>query len=351
MTLPADQPRHDVEALRALHSLFGEIGVGLNETRVVSLTICAMFKCLQRAFRTLLAAGLPLVSASQGSALAQSIEPRVYSPAPVGAQFLVLAYSDSEGGLSVDPALPLTDVDLSVQSALLGYARSIDLLGKAGKIDVVVPYGKITGSALYRGEPIERRVDGFGDPLIRASVILDGAPAMNASEFRNYKQDSLVAVSLQGSLPVGQYDETRLINLGANRWAAKLEIGGSKRFGRWTMELAAATTMFGDNSEFFGGNRRSQAPIYSAQGHLIYNLPSGVWIAANATYFTGGETSLNGRPDRNLQSNWRGGLTAAVPVTRRFSIKANASTGISARTGNSFDLLGIAVQYRWGGGV
>jgi len=56
---------------------------------------------------------------------------------------------------------------------------------------------------------------------------------------------------------------------------------------------------------------------------------------------------VNGIGDRNLQENWRLGLTAAVPITRSISVKFNASRGVYARTGNNFDLFGAALQYRW----
>ena len=39
------------------------------------------------------------------------------------------------------------------------------------------------------------------------------------------------------------------------------------------------------------------------------------------------------------------------PLDARHSIKFYASSGASARTGNSYDLYGIAWQYRWGGGL
>jgi hypothetical protein len=41
----------------------------------------------------------------------------------------------------------------------------------------------------------------------------------------------------------------------------------------------------------------------------------------------------------------------AVPVNRLNSIKFYVSKGVSARTGNNYDLLGVAWQYRWGGGL
>jgi len=52
-----------------------------------------------------------------------------------------------------------------------------------------------------------------------------------------------------------------------------------------------------------------------------------------------------------LQQNWRAGATLAVPIDRRNSVKLYLSSGLSARTGNSFDLAGIAWQHRWGGGL
>jgi hypothetical protein len=43
--------------------------------------------------------------------------------------------------------------------------------------------------------------------------------------------------------------------------------------------------------------------------------------------------------------------TLALPVDVRDSIKLYASKGVSARTGNSHDPIGVAWQYRWGGGL
>ena len=42
--------------------------------------------------------------------------------------------------------------------------------------------------------------------------------------------------------------------------------------------------------------------------------------------------------------------TLALPVDAYNSVKLYASSGVSARTGNNFDALGVAWQYRWGGG-
>jgi hypothetical protein len=295
-----------------------------------------------------LAAWMLLAVASM--ARAQDIEPRAYSNAPVGVNFLIAGYAYTRGGLSFD-TLPLTNAHLQTSSVVLAYARSLDLWGKSGKFDVIAPYTWLSGTADYAGQPVQRQVNGFNDPKFRLSVNLYGAPALSREEFAKYRQDLIVGASLQVSAPWGQYDDRRLINIGTNRWSFKPEVGMSKAEGPWTLEVAAGATLYTDNNDFYGGNTRSQDPLYSVQGHVIYGFGGGIWGSLDATYYTGGRTTFNGVLDNDLQQNWRGGATLAFPVDAYNSIKFYASSGVSARTGNNYDLIGIAWQYRWGGGL
>jgi hypothetical protein len=110
-------------------------------------------------------------------------------------------------------------------------------------------------------------------------------------------------------------------------------------------------TFFTTNNDFVNGGQRAQDPLYSFRASAIYNFPRGTWGSLDATYFAGGRTTINGTLNSDLQQNWRVGTTLAFPVDVRNSIKLYASKGVSARTGNSYDLVGIAWQYRWGGGI
>lgn len=282
---------------------------------------------------------------------AQSIEPRAYSNAPIGVNFLIAGYAYTRGGLAFDTSIPVTDPHLHTSNAVLAYARVLDLSGMSAKFDAVVPYAWLSGTADFQGETIQRIVSGFSDPAFRLSVNLYGAPAMNLKEFADYQQDLIIGASLQVTAPWGQYDDSRIVNIGTNRWSFKPEVGVSKAVGPWTLEFQASATFFTDNTDFFGGNTRSQEPTYQAQGHVIYSFRSGIWASLDATYFTGGRTTLNGMRNFDLQQNWRLGATLALPVDIRNSVKFYASKGTSARTGNSYDLLGVAWQYRWGAGL
>jgi hypothetical protein len=284
-------------------------------------------------------------------ARAQDIEPRAYSNAPIGVNFLIAGYVFTQGGLSFDSSVPITNANLDTSNAVLAYARVLDLGGNSGKFDVIVPYTRLVGTADYQGQPVERAVTGFGRPAFRLSVNLHGSPALPLREFGTWKQDLIIGASLQVSPPWGQYDADKIVNIGSNRWSFKPEVGISKAIGPWTLEAQAAAMFFTDNDDFYGGNKRSQEPLYSLQGHVIYGFRSGKWLSVDGTYFAGGRSTINDAQSNDLQQNWRVGATLAIPVNRLNSIKFYASSGVSARTGNNYDAIGAAWQYRWGGGL
>ena len=196
-----------------------------------------------------------------------------------------------------------------------------------------------------------RNVSGFLDPRFRFSINFLGAPALSVQEFSSYQQDLIVGASVQVSAPLGQYDENRLINLGNNRWFIRPDIGISKAWGDFTLELSGGAFLFTDNDDFFGGKKLEQDPVYTTQLHATYNLGRGVWVAVSGTYDHGGRTTVDGVHNDDKQDNSRAGVTLALPINRYNSIKMYASAPIHTTAGGDFDLLGILWQHRWGGGL
>jgi len=282
---------------------------------------------------------------------AQELEPRAYANLPIGLNFLAVGYAHSTGGLATDPSIPIEDAHLRIDTGLFAYVRSIDFWGRSGKFDVIVPYSHLAGTALVAGQAAERNINGFSDPRLRLSVNFYGAPSLTVREFRSYDPDWVAGASVQVSVPLGQYDPSRAVNLGTNRWSIKPDIGLSKSFGDFTADITAGVAFFTTNHDFFGGQKVEKDPLYSIQTNVSYNFPGGAWTSLGATFYSGGRTTANGVRKDDAIGNSRIGLTVSVPIDRSFSIKFNASTGISTRTGTDFDTLGVVGQYRWGAGL
>ena len=78
-------------------------------------------------------------------------------------------------------------------------------------------------------------------------------------------------------------------------------------------------------------------------------LQPGIWLSSTPPT-TRAAHAVNGVLKNDLQQNWRWGATLDDRSTDN-SIKLYVSSGVAARTGNNFDVVGIAWQYRWGAGL
>jgi outer membrane putative beta-barrel porin/alpha-amylase len=297
-----------------------------------------------------LAVGLALLTRAPTPAEAQELEPRAYSNSPVGFNFLLAGYTYSLGGLSVDPSVPVQDAQIRIHSGVVAYARALDLGGKSGKVDVVLPFLGLSGTGTVAGQAAERKVTGFGDPRLRLSINLYGAPALSMKEFAHYQQDLVIGASLQVSLPLGQYDADKAINLGTNRWWVRADAGFSKALKNFTLDFTTSAALYSDNGRYFGSRTFEQSPIYAAQTNLSYEFGGGVWAALGTTYYRGGQTMVNGVANGGELGNSRAGGELVLPLSRHQSVKLGLSRGVYTRAGTAFSVYAIAWQYRWGAG-
>jgi hypothetical protein len=280
-------------------------------------------------------------------AMAQELEPRAYSPSPVGTTFLVLSDSQSSGSAVFDATSPFSGVHASFSVASLGMGRVFDLAGKQSNLLLALPYawGDVSGD-VGGTERFVRR-SGLADTRLSLSMLLLGGPALGPLAFASKEQRAILGVSLTVIAPDGQYDSTRLINISSNRWAFKPEIGLSSPMGRWQWDLYQALWIFEDNDDFYGGHRRAERPISSTQVHLSYTIRPRLWLAADATYYTGGAVTIDGTTSTGRQSNVRAGVTASVPLAQRQSLKFSYSNGAVTRVGGNYRTIAVAWQYAW----
>ena len=288
-----------------------------------------------------------LICLSSQSASAQTLEPKLYANAPVGVNVVLMGYGRTQGAIPENTALELEDPNLKINSAFLAYGRSFDIAGRNAKIDLLLVTSSLYGTAQVDGVPASRDVSGMGDTKVRFTYNLFGAPALSLQEFASYEQKTIVGVSIQTTIPTGQYDSSKLINISTNRWAIKPAIGISKRVGKYTFEFTGDAEFYTSNDNFFGGIKRKQDPIYSTQAHLLYSFRKGLWLAVGTTYYWGGEYSNDGVEANNELGNTRLGLTFAYPINKQHSIKVFGNSGINTRYGSDFDALSVAWQYNW----
>jgi hypothetical protein len=284
-------------------------------------------------------------------ARASEIEPRSYINTPVGINFFIAGYSYLNGSVVTEDSSPIKDAKLAVNAEALTYIRTFDVLGKPAKFTIIMPYSELTGSALFNGISYDRKISGLNDPRFGFSVNFYGAPVLTPQEFASYQQDVIIGASVQISPPLGQYDDTKLVNLGNNRWFVRPDIGISKAWGPVTLEFSTGVFFFTKNNDYLRGKTLEQDPISTAQLHLTYNFSSGAWAALSATYDHGGRTTTNGVSNDDLMNNMRVGATFAYPINRNNSIKLYLTNSLHTSVGINAYLIGVVWQCRWGNGL
>jgi hypothetical protein len=278
---------------------------------------------------------------------AQELEPRAYSPNPTGANFVLAVYGHTSGDVVFDPSVPITSVEASMNTTALFYGRTFSLFGRSASAAVQLPYvwGTVDGDVFEERRSVYR--SGLADLRVRLTTNLLGGPALSPRDFASRRPRTTLGASLVALAPTGQYDPSKLVNVGTNRWAFKPEVGLSHPSGPWFLELFAGAWLFTPNDDFFGGSRREQSPLFAVQGHFSYTFRPRLWLAGDATFYTGGRTTVDGAEKADLQRNTRLGVTLAVPVKRRSGLKASWSRGVATRIGGDFQTLAVGYQLLW----
>jgi hypothetical protein len=278
---------------------------------------------------------------------AQDLEPRAYSATPIGLNFLAASYSDASGSVSLDPSLPITGLKAKIGTSSLGFDHTFDLIGRSASIAIVVPetHGDLSGNVIGNNQHVSRT--GLGDVRLRLAVNLLGGPALTPSEFALRQPTTAFGTSLIIVAPTGQYDPSRLINISSNRWALKPEFGLSQPLGKWFVDAYTGVWIYSENNDYFNGHKRDQAPTYTFQLHGGYVFRPNLWLAADATYYRGGQTSIDGGAKNDGQSTVRYGVTLSIPIASSLSTKLAWSSWLSGRNGGNYQVFGITLQYAW----
>lgn len=280
------------------------------------------------------------------TAVAQDLTPRAYWPAPKGTKVAIAGYSRVSGDVLFDPSIPLVGVDSKIYTAVVGYLQTFSLWGRTANVVVELPYSWGTTRGVLEDTPARRDFSGMGDLGLSLSVNLLGAPTMTPEDFQALRTapHPILGASVKLLAPTGRYDDDRLINVGANRWAARFELGSIVPLQRkWLLELDAGVWIFTDDDDYLPGTRE-QEPIYNFQAHLIRRFRPGFWASLDANYFVGGRQTIGGDELVDVQSNSRIGAMVVVPFGGRHAIKAGYFFGVRTEFGSDFDQLLVTYQ-------
>ncbi len=197
---------------------------------------------------------MAVVACSVHGLIAQDLAPRAYLITPLHSNAVTVAWSFYDGSINFNGALPVSDATGRYNVPILSYYHSFGFYGHSANVVATLPYGwgNFQGTINGAGDNLYR--SGLVDSVFRVSVNLKGGPAMPVQKFVKWKQKILLGASLKVIAPTGQYDPTKLINWGTNRWSFKPEFGYSQLWGKWVLDGYAGVWFFTTNNDFWSRN-------------------------------------------------------------------------------------------------
>ena len=294
----------------------------------------------------LISAGLPsLVSA-------QDLEPRRWSHLPIGQNIVGVGYIYTEANVFFSPVWKITDGTSRINGLGISAIRTFDLAGKSARISLLLPYvsGRWEGNIDDEFQIIHR--SGVGDPRLRLSVNLYGAPALEGPEFAQYRAEhttnTVVGASIAVTVPLGKYCDDCLINIGNNRWSVRPQIGVVHSRGPWSFELTGSAFVFTDNDNFLDNAVLKQKTLYALQAHAIYNFKPGLWASISTGYGAGGRIIIDQQKTAFEVDNLVWAASLAYPIGKTQSVKLVWLSGHTQNlVGRDSDNLLLSWSMRW----
>jgi hypothetical protein len=256
---------------------------------------------------------------------AQDVEPRRWSSLPLGINVVGAGYAYTWGDVFFDPLLGAEDVIYTGNTFVASYVRPFALGNKLARVDILLPVSFSRWEGLLNGVPTSVNRNGLADPRVRLSLNLTGPPPLGPKELQEYRAAHPVfttfGVSLAITVPLGQYSNSKLINLGGNRFVIRPQAGFVHYWGPWSYELTTSLILFTKNNDFFNDGELKQRPLFAFQTHLIRQFKKHYWGSISAGHNQGAASIVNQQFNDDRRENFVGAASIGTSFAGNQGLK------------------------------
>lgn len=272
---------------------------------------------------TATAAGAVLCSLASSPVLAIDVDAGDYTALPDGTNLGLLYYQHAERNALYSKGSKVP-IGASLDSDV-GILRGVHFMNVGGYIvdpQFLLPFGKLKAKndTSFLGD-----TSGVSDLILAATVWLVNKP----------ESGTYFGITPFLTLPTGQYDHNKALNLGEHRTKFTLQAGSiTKLTEKLSLDLVGDFTLYGRNSNLGPtGSTMKQDPTYQGQVFLRYNITPTFDLRAGLSKVITGETKVNGanQDDRGSTSKFSLGATYFLRPTTQ--VLATYGRDISVREG------------------
>ena len=266
------------------------------------------------------------------------IDARDYVAAPPGTDVLLWYYYNANGHQYYqDSKKASNEFDFKMNLGIFRYAHYFKTGSFTTFANLLVPFGdkSIAGSG---AGGTETGSSGLGDVTVNAGIFL-----VNNPDSKRY-----LALTEYATLPSGEYSHEKALNMGANRYAFKTEVGFTQGFGPgFFLDLAAAGQFFTQNSDAnSSGGKLQEAPLYSFNAHLSKDITKDLYLSVGYLYHTNAKNSLDGSDQLHTdQIEHQVQVGTGYHFTPNFHGLVTYTSTVASENNVKYDMIGVRFMY------
>jgi hypothetical protein len=301
--------------------------------------------------RTLAVAAVLALGALGSQPTSAQVPARFYWKTLSGANAVPLIYNSMSGNTNpFDPAHVVSPgADIEASLAIAGYGRTFTLFGRGALIAVLAPMGNISGEVTAAGQTVTQTARGFGDPTVELDINLIGPKSQTSLvDVLRYQPGFSLDLIVDLAVPIGEYDDSRSLNIGQNRWYGRIGAPIVWQLGAWvpgrrtTLEFLPAVWLFGDNDDFVGQTLETD-PLFQLDGHLTRDFTQHLWGSLDGSWYQGGKATVGGVEGDKLD-NLAFGLTLGYQINDNLGLTVGYKSTVADSAPGDLQLDGFMVS-------
>jgi len=314
------------------------------------------------------AIAVPLIC---GPVFAQDDGARTYWKGRAGtnvmsAQYLNMNLQASDA-LQFDPThyiYPAADAEASI--FVLSWARHMTLFNRpsvlsanlmGGSVDVefdtTITPPEFLPPGVDPGFSFSQSASGYADPSVQLDVNLFGTPPINAIfDYLNYEPTWTLDAAFMLGVPLGQYDDDRVVNMGLNRFYGRVAFPFKYHFRVFTpgymssLEVVPSVWLFTENDDFLGQKLKND-PMLQLEAHWTHDFTQHFFGSLDLLYRNGFQSEIDGI---NLGSDieiGNLGFTLNFQVTDNVTIRTSFSSNVFGDSDIDTSMIRLQFVYAW----
>jgi len=195
---------------------------------------------------------------------------------------------------------------------------------------------------------------GFGDVGVVFVTNLIGTPRLKSTvDLLNYEPGFSMDIALLASVPVGTYENDKLVNLGLNRWFGRVALPMKYHFGvfatgyKSSIEITPAVYLFGDNDDFNTGQTLKNDPIWQIESHLTHDFAQNFFGSIDMLYQNGFQSELDGVETGEELEIGSLGFSMNYLIQDNIMIRAGYSSNVFGDSDLKTSAIKLQFVYSW----